>query len=58
MLVSFNMLVLLHYEVIYKHFFIADDKELLFPLDDEKMLRQFLRPCKYYPKSAYEKVRT
>lgn len=36
---------------------IRNDKELLFPLDDEKMLRQFLRPCKYYPKSAYEKVK-
>jgi hypothetical protein len=36
--------------------FFADDKQLLFPLDDEKMIRQFLRPCKYYPESAYEKV--
>jgi hypothetical protein len=40
----------------FRHLFLADDKELLFPLDDENMLRQFLRPCKYYPKSAYEKV--
>jgi hypothetical protein len=39
-----------------RHVFLADDRELHFPLDDEKMLLQFLRPCKYYPKSAYEKV--
>jgi hypothetical protein len=34
----------------------ADDKELNFPLDDETMLFMFLRPCKYYPESAYTKV--
>ncbi|KDR18338.1 Alpha-tocopherol transfer protein-like [Zootermopsis nevadensis] len=36
---------------------LRDDKELLFPLDDENMLRPFLRPCKYYPESAYEKMK-
>jgi hypothetical protein len=44
------------YELNERLLFIADDKELLFPLDDKKMLHQFLRPCKYYPESAYEKV--
>ncbi|XP_069698211.1 alpha-tocopherol transfer protein-like [Periplaneta americana] len=36
---------------------LRDDEELLFPLDDEKMLLQFLRPCKFYPESAYEKIK-
>jgi hypothetical protein len=36
--------------------FIADDEELLFPFDDDKMLLLFLRPCKHYPESAYKKV--
>jgi len=37
-------------------FMFADDKELVFPLDEERMLLMFLRPCKYYPASAYAKV--
>jgi hypothetical protein len=37
-------------------FTFADDKELIFPLDEEAMLLMFLRPCKYYPESAYAKV--
>jgi hypothetical protein len=39
-----------------RYLFVAGDKYLHLPLDDEKILRQFLRPCKYYPKSAYDKV--
>lgn len=34
------------------------DDSLYFPVDDVMMLYQFLRPCKFYPKSAYEKVKT
>lgn len=37
-------------------FMFADDKELIFPLDEETMLLMFLRPCKFYPESAYAKV--
>lgn len=36
---------------------LRDDKELLFPLDEERMLLMFLRPCKYYPESAYAKIK-
>jgi hypothetical protein len=53
------MLVIFLYEVVYDYrvtFTFADDKELLFPLDEERMLLMFLRPCKYYPESAYAKV--
>ena len=37
-------------------FMFADDEELIFPLDEETMLLMFLRPCKYYPESAFAKV--
>lgn len=36
---------------------LRDDKELTFPLDEEIMLLMFLRPCKFYPESAYAKIK-
>jgi len=36
---------------------LRDDKELIFPLDEEAMLLMFLRPCKYYPESAHAKMK-
>lgn len=36
---------------------LRDDKELIFPLDEEIMLLMFLRPCKFYPESAYAKIK-
>jgi hypothetical protein len=53
------MLLLMQFIAVYEYkmtFIFADDKELVFPLDDETMLLMFLRPCKYYPASAYAKV--
>jgi len=51
--------VLVQFIAVYDYkvtFLFADDKELVFPLDEETMLLMFLRPCKYYPQSAYAKV--
>jgi len=53
------MLVLMWFIAVYDYkltFMFADDKELIFPLDEETMLLMFLRPCKHYPESAYAKV--
>jgi hypothetical protein len=54
-----NMLIKMKFIAVYDYkmtIMFADDKELNFPLDDETMLFMFLRPCKYYPESAYTKV--
>lgn len=32
------------------------EKDLVFPVDNDAWLVRFLRPCKYYPQSAYELV--
>lgn len=37
---------------------VSEDKELKVPLDNDKWLIRFLRPCKFYPESAYELVKT
>ncbi|PSN38171.1 hypothetical protein C0J52_14551 [Blattella germanica] len=42
-------------EIVF--FFFSDDDELCFPTDDEQMLLQFLRPCKFYPESAYQRMK-
>lgn len=36
---------------------LIDDKELLVPLDNEAWLVRFLRPCKFYPESAYDLIK-
>lgn len=35
---------------------LKEDKDITVPLDNEQWLVRFLRPCKFYPKSAYELV--
>lgn len=35
---------------------VAEDKDLLVPAENDAWLVRFLRPCKYYPESAYEQV--
>jgi hypothetical protein len=53
------MVVVMQFIAVYDYkmtFMFADDKELIFPLDEEIMLLMFLRPCKFYPESAYAKV--
>jgi len=35
---------------------LKEDNELTLPIDNDHFLIRFLRPCKFYPKSAYELV--
>ena len=35
---------------------LKEDKELTVPYDNEQWLVRFLRPCKFYPESAYDLV--
>lgn len=37
---------------------LKEDGELTVPLDNDEWMVRFLRPCKFYPKSAYELVGT
>lgn len=36
---------------------LSEDKDLMVPLDNDAWLVRFLRPCKYYPESAYEQIK-
>lgn len=36
---------------------LAEDKDLVVPMDNDAWLVRFLRPCKYYPESAYECIK-
>lgn len=36
---------------------VAEDKDLVVPLDNDAWLVRFLRPCKFYPESAYEQIK-
>lgn len=36
---------------------LKEDTELTVPIDKDQFLIRFLRPCKFYPKSAYELVK-
>ncbi|KAJ1520236.1 hypothetical protein ONE63_004446 [Megalurothrips usitatus] len=36
---------------------IAEDKELVVPMQNDAWLVRFLRPCKYYPESAYQQIK-
>lgn len=35
---------------------LKEDQDLVVPVDNDQWLIRFLRPCKFYPKSAYELV--
>lgn len=37
-------------------FFFADETSLYIPIDKDEFLMKFLRPCKFYPESALQKV--
>lgn len=36
---------------------LAEDKDIVVPMDNDAWLVRFLRPCKYYPESAYELIK-
>ncbi|XP_063236653.1 clavesin-1-like isoform X2 [Bacillus rossius redtenbacheri] len=37
---------------------VRGEKDLVVPLDDESFLLMFLRPCKFYPQAAFDKLRS
>jgi hypothetical protein len=43
---------------LYKRFklFLSEETDLKCPLDKDAWLVRFLRPCKFYPESAFELV--
>ncbi|KAH9642732.1 hypothetical protein HF086_010385 [Spodoptera exigua] len=41
----------------FYYYSITEDKDLSVPMDSEAWLVRFLRPCKFYPESAYDLIK-